>query len=525
MVTLTIEMSICPKCGAYYAAGSSAFCLADGAPLVNVDPNSTKWSEGARFIEKKEKALRGQKRRLQWRRVVLSTMLLATLVVCAMAIRRSIYVESARAGLYKISGQVMAEGKPLSRVTIMLTGTTTVSTATNANGYYTFTGLLAGGSYTITPTGGQMSFTPFSRSITNLAQDGSADFFSVVPAKVYKISGRVMDAGRALGKVTIMLDGAKTFSTTTAADGSYTFSDLPGGVSYAITPVMAQMNFTPPNHPIKVLTQDESADFLGQPVVYKISGRVTDAGKPLGEVHIKLKGAKTDSATSDTRGYYTFGGLPAGGNYTVTPAKAQMTFTPTSHPIRNLAKDESADFSGQPVVYKISGRVTNGREPLPGVSVAMFDGAKTVSMTTNGSGDYTFISLRAGGNYTISPGPGMNLTPLRHSFSRLAKDERADFGLVQRECSPEDQSRAKEAIRKEIPGRLSMNVVGAAVIGSMMDDIQIVFVKPCTDAIVTLTYLWHGDNKVSPSTKLLGNRQETRWDCKKEGAWQCRRVQ
>lgn len=106
------------------------------------------------------------------------------------------------------------------------------------------------------------------------------------------------------------------------------------------------MNLTPPSHAFKNLTRDESADFgVVPPEVYKISGRVMEEGKPLAGVNIMLEGARTDSMTTDANGYYTFRELPAGGRYTVTP-RARMNFTPPSHSFRNLARDESADFSG-----------------------------------------------------------------------------------------------------------------------------------------------------------------------------------
>jgi hypothetical protein len=86
----------CPKCGDYYADNLLAFCLADGTPLVNVDPHGKSWSEGKRVVEEKENALRKQKRGRKWRRVGLSaaTMLVATMLVCVMVVNSSyVYLE------------------------------------------------------------------------------------------------------------------------------------------------------------------------------------------------------------------------------------------------------------------------------------------------------------------------------------------------------------------------------------------------------------------------------------------------
>ncbi len=85
----------CPKCGDYYADNLLAFCLTDGTPLVNVNPLSESWSEGVRVVEEKENALRKQKRGRKWRRVVLSTvtMLIATMVVCVVAVNSYLYLK------------------------------------------------------------------------------------------------------------------------------------------------------------------------------------------------------------------------------------------------------------------------------------------------------------------------------------------------------------------------------------------------------------------------------------------------
>jgi hypothetical protein len=60
-----------------------------------------------------------------------------------------------------------------------LEGSKLTSTTTDANGYYSFSQLLAGGSYIITPVA-QTSVNPTSRSFSNLRRDESADFVAAV---------------------------------------------------------------------------------------------------------------------------------------------------------------------------------------------------------------------------------------------------------------------------------------------------------------------------------------------------------
>ena len=84
----------CPKCGDYYADGALAFCLVDGAPLIDVAPHTESWSEGTRVVEEKERALRKLGRTVKWRRVFMSAMttLIVTLVVCVVAVNSYIYL-------------------------------------------------------------------------------------------------------------------------------------------------------------------------------------------------------------------------------------------------------------------------------------------------------------------------------------------------------------------------------------------------------------------------------------------------
>lgn len=71
-----------------------------------------------------------------------------------------------------------------------------------------------------------------------------------------------MDGSQPLGGLKITIAGSKLTSTTTNANGNYSFSDLRSGGSYTITP-RGEMNFTPPNRSFDNLRQDETADFTG----------------------------------------------------------------------------------------------------------------------------------------------------------------------------------------------------------------------------------------------------------------------
>lgn len=85
---------ICLRCNAYYADDSLAFCLADGTPLLNLDPSNDNWSEGVHAIQESEKKLRRQKSKLKWRRVMMSVMtsMIVIMVVLVVVANSLIYL-------------------------------------------------------------------------------------------------------------------------------------------------------------------------------------------------------------------------------------------------------------------------------------------------------------------------------------------------------------------------------------------------------------------------------------------------
>jgi hypothetical protein len=69
----------------------------------------------------------------------------------------------------------MSIAGPLRHIKVSLEGSMATSATTDANGYYTFGNLRAGGSYTVTPR--ELRLTPLHRLFDNLRRDESADFF------------------------------------------------------------------------------------------------------------------------------------------------------------------------------------------------------------------------------------------------------------------------------------------------------------------------------------------------------------
>ncbi|MGA9994861.1 MAG: carboxypeptidase regulatory-like domain-containing protein, partial [Pyrinomonadaceae bacterium] len=76
-----------------------------------------------------------------------------------------------------------------------------------------------------------------------------------------------------------------------------------------------------------------------------IRGQITTPdGAPLGGVTISLNGSRSAQAITDSLGHYSFSDLSVGEFYTVTPARANYTFSPSSRSISLNSETVDAEF-------------------------------------------------------------------------------------------------------------------------------------------------------------------------------------
>jgi hypothetical protein len=211
----------------------------------------------------------------------------------------------------------------------------------------------------------------------------------------YTISGTV--SGAAVSGVTVTLGGGASASTTTAPDGTYSFSVHQG--SYTVTPSLSGYSFTPANLNVTVSGGNQTGlNFTSALITYTISGKVY--GVVNSGVTVTLGGAAGASKTTGTDGTYSFNGL-LNGSYTVTPSKAGYTFSPASTAVAISGASRSAiNFSSYAAVtYSISGAV--GGAVSSGVTIAL-GGASSAAKTTGAGGSFSFTGLAAG-TYTLTP--------------------------------------------------------------------------------------------------------------------------
>jgi protocatechuate 3,4-dioxygenase beta subunit len=301
------------------------------------------------------------------------------------------------------------------------------TTTTYTNGRYYFLELAAG-TYTVRPSYGAMAFSPTHRAVTVPTGNLYADFTGGDATGT--ISGTVKNSsGAALAGVTVALclGDAQLTTTTTNAEGRYTFSHVEAG-TYYVRPISSTLVFDPVRRSVTIPAGTTAANFVAVEGTGTISGLVkTASGVARAEVTVKLYLGDMLYATTTTNaeGRYTFSPLPPG-TYSVRPSGTALTFDPTSRFVTVPPGTTSADFT---VGYVIAGNIkTASGAGVSGVTVGLYvgDTLKTTA-TTNGAGRYYLLNLDAG-KYTVKPSlSGKVFSPAYRSVTVPPSNTATDF--------------------------------------------------------------------------------------------------
>jgi len=306
---------------------------------------------------------------------------------------------------YAVSGKVLdGTGAAVAGVLVALsdpTDPTARTDLTDANGAYAFPNLVAG-TYTVTPSRLESTFTPASRSVTVGPSQSNVDFVGAVTG--YTVSGTLTTGGLPLVGATVALSDPTNptdRTDTTDAAGAYSFAGVAAG-TYDVTPSKAAYGFTPGSLAVIVGPDQTGVDFAGTQQVYSVSGVVTDSdAQPLAGVQVTANGHTLDTGAD---GAYTLPDLPSG-TYDVTVSLAEHAFTPASQSVTVGPDQVGINFVGTENGYTISGVVKDGADqPLAGVTVTLTDPSDPTERTdtTDATGAYSFDSAPAGA-YAVTP--------------------------------------------------------------------------------------------------------------------------
>ena len=342
--------------------------------------------------------------------------------------RRSLlnsYLSSSPNPTFGIEGEVtIDDGAPLADALVTLSGSQSVTTRTDIQGRYSFSGLPTSGVYSLTVSKTHHTFGTPTVSISTPAGNQTLNFPGLLDR--YTISGQVADAsGQGLPNALVTLTGDQEAAALTDDNGSYSFANLPGGGNYTITSSKSTYLFNPQAQTITDLSVNQIANFTL--VTFSIGGRATKTdGSPIVSALVTLTGGANKSTTTDANGNYGFSYLPAAVAYTVTVSHINYTFAQPVVSLSPLDQDQTANFTGSAVKFTVSGQLTSDNEPLAGVTITL-SGSENGVAVTGQDGIYSFL-VSAEGTYTVTPALiHYTFGPANITLPNLTQDETVDF--------------------------------------------------------------------------------------------------
>jgi len=164
-------------------------------------------------------------------------------------------------------------------------------------------------------------------------------------------------------------------------------------------------------------------------VTRAISGYLYNGGNRVIGATVTLSGDANSAVTTGNLGTYAFS-VAEHGNYTITPAKANLTFAPINAMFANVTADQTQNFPSTNNTNTISGTVSSAGMPMSGVTVTVSGGNYPAPATTDANGGYSF-TVYAGSDYEIWPAkPGFLFSPSSVTVSNVTASLVQSFSTV-----------------------------------------------------------------------------------------------
>jgi len=317
---------------------------------------------------------------------------------------------------YSISGVVSSvTSTNLQGVTISLKGYSGGSntTTTDVNGYYRFIEL-TNDLYTITPGLDGYTFDPQNQSLWIGDASITANFKMAALADEYSLSGKITLADRTpVPGIVTTLTGSRQGTTTTDANGNYSFTGLWYPNNYTVTPYSPGETFSPAIKTGSMFSWNENNVNFTM-LRYSISGSVSGDIKQGVSLALTMFSQPTATTTTDVNGNYSFKSLRLG-LYTITPDLTGYSTNPLNQSLTVKDNDiANVNFIATQATntYSISGIVTfSDGNVLPGTAIYLSGANQGKATTKYVSGNYSFTGL-LDGSYTITPWlPGYTVSP------------------------------------------------------------------------------------------------------------------
>ncbi|MCE5250149.1 carboxypeptidase regulatory-like domain-containing protein, partial [bacterium] len=303
-------------------------------------------------------------------------------------------------------------------ITASLSGTSSQTATTAADGGFTLSSLTAG-NWRLIPQKDGYSLSPTERTVSvTESKTYTVDIFVATKTEVintYTVSGTVRDSkGTAISDVTVRLSGSgKTVDATTDANGKYSFKSIQNG-SYTITPIMTGFTFNPQQSSVTVSGADKGGvDFTGTKesgeIAATITGRVVDtSGKGVEDIPVHAEssqGAVADTNT-DANGSFALSGIAAG-DWNVGADSDRFEFYPLYVKIEITESKTYSAGTFKEGEYCVEGYTVNEQGyGMSGVTVRLSSSGNTLEKQTINYEDFqvygVFIFEVLPGTYTVT---------------------------------------------------------------------------------------------------------------------------
>ena len=170
----------------------------------------------------------------------------------------------ARLTLFAITGTALDENHaPLAGATVNLTGSQSAVTTTDLQGSFRFPGLPTIGNYNVTLSKRHYTFLPATQNITDVTDDVSLTFDARLNR--HAIAGRIAGVnGASISGILVRLDQSPEVTQITDVNGFYSFTQVPAGQNYTVTPEPnTDFVFAPVTTTFSDLSGDQTANFMG----------------------------------------------------------------------------------------------------------------------------------------------------------------------------------------------------------------------------------------------------------------------
>jgi Tol biopolymer transport system component len=253
--------------------------------------------------------------------------------------------------------------------------------------------------------------------------NGTTPTATPTPSPVYSVSGNIVDLNGspvAGALVNIELSESGTIQTRTVqtdTSGNYSSGELGCQNRVTLTPSKLGYTFSPTGRSFvstRCLSGSDTANFVATSDAtarFTISGRVTDGfGNGIPGATVTLSGTQGGMVQSDASGNYAFGGLPAGGDYTLSPSKEGQYLRFAAN-VSNLSGNTTLNLTLRPYVevrMRVADAAGNGI-----ANVAMRTGNSTLPMPhTNSFGNLTILFT-----YSLTAHFQVTLTPIKYGYT------------------------------------------------------------------------------------------------------------